>query len=346
VTGQISGDALICGAFAVGEGCAPPPPPPPPPPAVGAKVPVASIDCSKLDNESVAKVVLLPAGDVAGVDGTDAEDILLGAGVFGVEMGDIDAREEAGVEGGVSEGVVKGSVTVPEDRCSGSGEDGEERGGKDTGGVEDPGDDGDGMEEAGGGFVDKDGVDIMRIGGIGGKGTELEDIEVLADETEGFEADGELGVELDPEDPGVVPPELLGEEADIENELRDDDDMGGSGGIIGTELDELLVGMLVLGEELVVTAELLDRVGVEVLQMEFEEKDVTQSTRCCLRPNLPMTSIVVQEVIVLIQGSKLMELEALGGGVVIGLELLDGRVVGGSEVLDEDVDEIPQLGVE
>jgi hypothetical protein len=208
-------------ASVVGVGPATPPPPPPPP-LPGAKVPVVSINCCGFDGEFVAEDVPVLDGDVKGVDGTNAEELLLPDGVVNVGAKGIDAREESAEEdttgGVVSWGEIDGSEILPENRCTGGDRGGESLeeaveepegfpgAGVTAGGrvgVEDPRRDEGGVEEASGGFADK-GV-MIRIGG--GEVGE-------ADDTAGAE-----GSELDPEDPReVTPPELLDEESDIEDE--------------------------------------------------------------------------------------------------------------------------------
>jgi hypothetical protein len=114
--GKISGVELIGVASAVEVGPAPPPPP-------GAKVPVASTSCCRFDGGFFAEDVPILDGDVKGVDGTNAEELLLPDRVVDAEAEGIDAREaeDDTAGGGVCEGEMDGSEILPEGRSRGSG---------------------------------------------------------------------------------------------------------------------------------------------------------------------------------------------------------------------------------
>jgi len=268
VTDQISGCALIVFGSSVGLG---PPPPPPPPSLVplGAKLPVASMDCNRSgDPEPMNEVVGLPEGVVEGAIGTDATGTLVLDGTFDNVLGEMDRVGLIGVDTPVNEVLPEGILrttgladmlaeveslgklaglpgAVVTGVTDGAGPRDPEYGG---GGIEESEEDPvvgspervTGGELADTNEADPDGVIVTSIGGIdvgevddpeAGVTITLGNIDVLPD------------VELEPVDIGrAAPTKLSDEETEdggaVGRELEEDETVLGK--VIGTELDELL----------------------------------------------------------------------------------------------------------
>jgi hypothetical protein len=237
----MSGNSLIVFGLLVGE--APPPPPPPPPVPLGARLPVASTDCSNAVAEPDKDTGLPdaePTEDMGLPDavvkeaGTDCEGTLLPDGTFDSILGEIDAAGEMVLGAVVSEALTDGSLTrigasdrLGETEALGEGDELPEADAAGSGGVNglrDPEDGGSRVEEPDGG-VDTEPA-IMEVGGEGPADKEAELDGVITTRTGGIEV-GEV------DDPAAVVETKLGDievlldgvcgglEADVELELVD-----------------------------------------------------------------------------------------------------------------------------
>ncbi|KAE9370021.1 hypothetical protein N431DRAFT_484363 [Stipitochalara longipes BDJ] len=269
--GQMSGIALIVFGLSVSEGPAPPPPPPPPPAVLlGAKLPVASMDCSIPDDAEASEVAELPDAVVPDAVGAEPEGTLLPLGTVANVLGEAGETVGDGLNDGVFKSPPRGSgIKDPEALealgLAGSGVPGGRVADPDVDGRETEEPDG---EPAGGELtetepegrddVDPDGVMTTRIVGEVGEVDDIEGVEMgLTGRDElpdGPEIEAEPEVELELPETGLITTTGLLEDDPVGEGVESDEDellvVTLTDPTVGLELEELPVGELIEEDEL------------------------------------------------------------------------------------------------